>query len=269
MSVKEIYETIFEIKKTNASALEKSADLGDKTVRRAIERDSSSISAATAKKINALYPDIRLEWLLTGKGDPITVVDDSEEIKKKDIPDRNARLLGLPVGIHTTKSGNQFVELSEGQFLMSAPVVTIRARAGFVGGGYGDPEFIDSLPVQSIVVDQVHHGRYLWFVIDGDSMNDGKVEHAIPDKTKVLAREIKLELWRSKFHYNEYPAFVIVHKTDGILCKEIIDHDVKGGSITCHSLNPNKHMYPDFILKLDDCVAIYNVVRRDLDSKSY
>lgn len=179
---------------------------------------------------------------------------------------RNARPKGQPIGEpFTTTAGAIFQELSTGKFLMSVPVVNIKARAGFAGGGYGDPEFVESLPKKSIEVESVHKGDYLWFDIDGDSMNDGTIENAIPSGSSVLTRNIKMDLWRSQFHYKQYKSFVIVHKTDGIFCKAITHHDVEKGIITCHSINPNKRMYPDFTVYLDDCLQIRNVLRRDLN----
>lgn len=176
---------------------------------------------------------------------------------------RNARVIGLPVDVHTPKSGITHIELSEGYYMMYAPHVTERARAGFQGGGYSDPVYVESLPKYPMIVNTVHKGSYFVFDITGDSMNDGTLK-SIPDKSKVLGREIKMDLWQSRFHYNEYPYFVVVHRTDGLLCKEIIAHDVKRGIIRCRSLNPNKKMYPDFDVPLNDCLMICNIVKKEL-----
>lgn len=54
--------------------------------------------------------------------------------------------------------------------------------------------------------------------------------------------------------------FVIVHKTDGILVKEIIDHNPDTGEITCHSLNPSPE-YEDFKINLNDVAQLFNIVQ--------
>lgn len=183
----------------------------------------------------------------------------------KVIPDRNARALGLPADLHVTKAGISYIETTEGYFIMYAPHVTERARAGFQGGGFGDPVYIESLPKYPMVVKTIHKGNYFVFDVTGDSMNDGTLK-SIPDKSKVLGREIKLDLWRSKFHYNEFPYFIIVHKEHGVLCKEIIAHDIEKATIVLRSLNPNKTMYADFTVSLNDCLMICNIVKKEIDA---
>lgn len=178
---------------------------------------------------------------------------------------RNARRTGEPVDTHTNKGGIQFVELSEGYFIMYPHRVTVKARAGYLAG-WGHEEYIDGLPTYPAVVKQIHKGNYMWFDIDGDSMDDGS-KRSIEDGSMVLGREISRSLWKSKFHLKDYPFYVIVHITRGIVCKEITKHDTIKGCILCHSLNPNKDMYPDFELKLDECIQIFNVVKKETDTK--
>ena len=72
----------------------------------------------------------------------------------------------------------------------------------------------------------------------------------------IMAREVRQEYWHSKLHYKNW-YFIIVHRTEGILVKQIIDHDVENGIITCHSLNP---LYENFTINLSDVAALYNVV---------
>ena len=57
-------------------------------------------------------------------------------------------------------------------------------------------------------------------------------------------------------HFNRLD-FVVVHRTEGILVKRIIDHNVEACEITIHSLNPE---YPDRVLHLNDVAQILNVV---------
>lgn len=59
-----------------------------------------------------------------------------------------------------------------------------------------------------------------------------------------------------KLHYNDW-YFVVVHKTEGISIKQIIDQDEQG-NIRCHSLNP---LFNDYTLNLDDVSELYNVVK--------
>lgn len=158
---------------------------------------------------------------------------------------------GIPPKI---KSNARLVNNEDVQF-MNVVHVPVAARAGYLSG-YGDEVFIGELPTIPVIVDKNYRGKYRVFDVDGDSMDDG-TRLALYDNDKILCREVKQHLWRDKLHFNKY-FFVIVHREEGILVKQIIDHDVDTGEITCHSLNP---LYEDFKLTLNDVVELYNVIK--------
>ena len=85
---------------------------------------------------------------------------------------------------------------------------------------------------------------------------------SILDGWIVIGRELVRSKWAYKLHTHQYDAWVIVHKTEGILIKKIINHDVDNGYITIHSLNPDKNIYPDQELFLDDVEQIFNIVQK-------
>ena len=145
-------------------------------------------------------------------------------------------------------------ELDLSNFMLVS-LVPISARAGYLQG-YGDLGYVDNLPTIPVLVDREYKGNYRIFEVAGDSMLDGSVS-SFCDKDKVLCREVRKDLWQYKLHFKDW-FFVIVHKTDGILLKQITAHDVSTGSITCHSLNS---LYDDFELHLNDIVELYNVVK--------
>lgn len=135
------------------------------------------------------------------------------------------------------------------------PMVPVRAKAGYLVG-FGDREYIDTLPTIPVITDRTFHGKYRCFEVEGDSMDDG-TRDALCERDIVMAREVKKELWQYKLHFRDWD-FVIVHK-DGILIKRIINHDVERGIITCHSLNP---MFgPDFTVNLSEVYELYNVIK--------
>lgn len=134
-------------------------------------------------------------------------------------------------------------------------MVPISARAGYLQG-YGDETFIESLPQLPVLADREYKGKYRIFEVSGDSMFDGSVS-SFCDKDKVLCREVRQDLWKYKLHYKDW-FFVIAHKEEGILLKQITNHDVERGIITCHSLND---MYDDLTINLDDVAELYNIVR--------
>ncbi len=150
------------------------------------------------------------------------------------------------------------IPLADGKFLMNTPLITIKAYAGYLTS-WGDEEYISELPVHPIIVEKVHRGEYKSFEVSGDSMDDGS-KKSIEDKSIATARNIGRHLWRDKLHLNKFSRFVIV-TLDGIVIKEISNHNTETGVITCHSLNPDKKQYPDFELSMDRVIQIFNVVQ--------
>lgn len=140
------------------------------------------------------------------------------------------------------------------EFVM-IPHVPVTARAGYLSG-FGDDEYIESLPTIPVIVDKQYNGKYRVFDVDGDSMDNG-TRLSLYDKDKVLCREIKKDLWQYKLHINDW-FFVIVHKEEGVIVKQITEHNVDTCEITCHSLNP---LFKDFTINLDDVLELYNVIK--------
>ena len=185
-------------------------------------------SRATCEKIVSAFPAYNLEWLLTGEGNMLT-----------DAPSQTYHSNARPVD-----------DLS----YMNVPVIHIKAQCGYLAG-YGDTEYIDTLPTMPVIVDKTYHGKYRIFEAEGDSMDDNS-RLAICDGDKVLAREVRRDLWLPKLHINDW-YFVIIHRTKGISIKQITAQDDKG-NITCHSLN---ELFNDYTVNLDDVVEIYNVIK--------
>lgn len=161
-------------------------------------------------------------------------------------------------------NGSRFEELADGTLRMRVPVIPHKAFAGYLRG-YGDPQFYEDLPYISVDVLKQHKAHYLAFEVRGESMTTLEPEYfrqSIFDGVKVVGRELSRHQWAYKLHTHNYDAWVIVHKTEGILIKQITNHDVENGIITIHSLNPDKNQYPDEDLKLDDIEQIFNVVKK-------
>ncbi len=167
--------------------------------------------------------------------------------------DENGRISsGLP---DAEDPGNaSYVNFGE-QLLMYVPLVNQYAYAGYLSG-YADEEYVERLPKVPFLVDREYKGTYRCFEVRGDSMDDGSVDSYLPGD-KVLGRQIAQQHWRNKLHIRKWD-FIIVHKTEGILIKKILDHQTEDGLLKLHSLNP---LYEDTTIHLKDVVEIYNVVQ--------
>lgn len=191
-----------------------------------------SIQPSKLKIIAKLYPSLNIGWLMTGEGQMINQQAEQTPIK------------------------NEVAQLTNGGIMM-VPLVNQYAHAGYMTG-YADAVYVESLPKIPWVVDHEYKGKYISFEVRGDSMDDG-LKHSYEQGDVLLCREIYPEYWKCKLHINTWDAFVIVHKTDGIVVKQIIDHDVENGFITCHSFNP---IYEDFQIDLREIAQLFNVVKQ-------
>ncbi|BES63037.1 S24 family peptidase [Dysgonomonas capnocytophagoides] len=134
------------------------------------------------------------------------------------------------------------------------PLVSQYAYAGYLCG-FADEEYMETLPTIPWDVDNETKGTYIGFEVRGDSMDDRSYE-SILEGDVLYCRRLKEDLWQYKLHFNDWD-FVLVHRTDGILVKRIIDHNIKTGDITIHSLNP---LYEDRVINIQEIAQIFNVV---------
>lgn len=196
-----------------------------------IQNGRNHLSPAMATSIHAKYPEINIAWLLTGQG---AMIKEKETENEKEKPNG-----GCP-------SYNEIAMI---------PLVQQYAYAGYLMG-YEDQIYIEDLPKIPFVIDRQTKGEYLCFEVKGDSMDDGS-KYSYEDGDLVLAREIDPYFWTSRLNFKDHNTFIIVHKTEGIVIKEIVDHDVPNGIITLHSYNP---FYRDRTVYLGEVDKLFKVV---------
>lgn len=198
------------------------------SVNKALNDKDGYLTENFIEKFSTVFPDINPTWLLTGEGSMLK----SENIKKEEVREIDPEY-------------------------MEVELISKYAYAGYLTG-YGDMEYLEMLPKVKVIVDRMVRGNYKCFEVKGDSMVDGSFESWL-DGDIVLGREVKRELWLPKLHINKCD-FIIVHK-DGILLKRIISQDNNNGTITIHSLNPDKSAYPDEEIYLNDVMQIFSTVQ--------
>jgi DNA-binding XRE family transcriptional regulator len=208
-----------------------------------MEAGMLNVSANTITAIRKAYPDVSIDWLL---------YSDSALNKSK----KASRLpqAGISESGPYLRGGAKRIDTDD-QTVMRLPLVNQYAYAGYLSG-FADEEYLDDLPHIPFYADREYKGEYMAFEVRGDSMDDGS-RQSIIEGDILLCREISATYWQHKLHIHKWN-FVIVHREDGILIKQIAAHNVNTGIITIHSLNP---LYEDKKLNLKDIVQLFNVVK--------
>ncbi|MGQ0739754.1 MAG: S24 family peptidase, partial [Bacteroidota bacterium] len=128
----------------------------------------------------------------------------------------------------------------------------VHAQAGYLNDITSHHLKEEALPTL-LVPKEFEKGKYIVIEVNGDSMDDGN-KRSICDGDKLLVKELDKTLWRSKLNIKNY-IFAIVHR-EGVVIKQIIDHDPEKAVIVCHSWNS---MYKDFKIKLTDVFQLFYV----------
>lgn len=227
----------------------------DKTAISKVESENEPKRIPTLRMIVALEEKLGVnrQWIETGIGEMFLHKTSSPRLEA--IPLR----LADPEGYDAT--GDKIYELNDGSLMMEVPVVSQRAYAGYLRG-YADPEFFEDLPTIPVMIDKRAFSTYMAFEVHGDSMvcldNYELADKSIFPGRIAVGRLLDQSKWKYKLHTHNYDAWIIVHKTEGILIKSISKHDVENGIITIHSLNPQ---YKDEDLHLKDIEQIFSIVK--------
>lgn len=153
------------------------------------------------------------------------------------------------------KIKNEAVKLDHVEFIM-VPVIPIKAQAGFIesfdeGLGLTYVETLEKWPV----LKPETGGVFAIWEVNGDSMYDG-TDRSLSHGDFLLTKELQRHHWKDKLHFRTR-LFVICSRTDGVIVKQVVDHDVVHGIITCRSFNPQ---WEDFKVNLDEVSKIYYIL---------
>jgi hypothetical protein len=200
-------------------------------------------------KIKKAFPEISVEWLLSGEGE---MIKENDEVSPKDAHKPHE----APQEVQRRPLGSRIVQ--------TLPVIPIEAKAG-IGKGFlydrdssQDPDDIyDEFDAMEVFLEREVSDRYKLFRVKGDSMDDD-TKRALCDGDIVLCREVYPEDWKHGLINTKYPNVVIVIEEEGILIMQLIKHSKKNETISLHSLNS---AYKDLSIDLKKVRAFYYVER--------
>jgi hypothetical protein len=194
-----------------------------------ISTKSPSIGSEIIERIVHVYPDLNIEWLITGGG------------KMSRDPYR--------------QESGMLRELSYKK-LLHVPLVSRYAQAEYLDH-QDDKPYIDTLPTLPVVAEHEGKGIYMCFEVRGDSMDDGTVDSYKPGDI-LICREIPPRFTQKTMNFNSPKFFVIIHKEEGIIVKQITACDTEKDEITVHSLNL---LYEDSLVSLNDVKKLFNIIK--------
>lgn len=188
---------------------------------------TKAFSYEIADKITTAFPEVDKNFLLTGEG---TMLAGESEVKA------NAKELD-----------------PEALNWISVPVIPFRAMAGSTG--WYEDVFADDWKEKRTVIAPLGAKAidHAIFTVTGDSM-----EPTLIEGDEILAKHVPFDCYKeNRLRIYNYSIWIIATKSEGILIKNITEHDVENHTITCHSFNDK---YSDFVLDLSEVKDIYHIV---------
>ncbi|AWG27185.1 S24 family peptidase [Flavobacterium kingsejongi] len=195
------------------------------------------INSNAIVEILTIYPDINIEWLMTGRGE-IIVNDDKKAEEVNIITPSNEVFLHkngssqVPKVVTVDNSGKENIVL-----------VPVKAAAGYLNG-FGDPEFIQSLPTYSIP--NIQNGVFRMFQVNGHSMYP-----TLHSGAYVVGQFV--ENWIKDIKDDR--VFILVSKNEGIVIKRCLNRISKYGTIYCKS--DNRREYPSFAMAPSEILEVW------------
>lgn len=132
---------------------------------------------------------------------------------------------------------------------METEYLSREAQAGYLSS-IANHSFFETEKI--LVPKEFEKGNYLVVEVTGDSMDDG-TKRSICEGDKILIKELDPGTFRN-FKLNFKKNIFVIMMREGAVLKEIIDHDLEKGIITCHSWNP---LYQDYNVNLKDVLKIF------------
>lgn len=252
-------------------------------ISRAFKNDTD-IQSKWISKIIHEYPDINVEWLITGKGDMVKHEKDvylpgdddvylsSEKqfnsTKKKVYKEEGkvtGKVRGKVDGKKQFKNTTNNLTLNEPglalQKTQTKPVlvtvdnsgienivlVPVKAAAGYLVGHH-DPEYIESLP--AFGVPTIQNGLFRAFEVQGYSMLAEEGRGLYPSDI-VIAQYVE-----SPQEVIDSRVYVVISKEEGIIVKRCLNRIRENNKLICNSDNKNGE-YPPIIIESEQIQEIW------------
>lgn len=240
---------------------------------------TNNIGSDKIERIISTYPDMNLWWVISGKGKPIidssrgdkailhhvieaetaynpteTDIHDDVNTPTENIPKRAEKSIpnNIPNGLERILNEPKIVTV-DSQGNNNILFVPVKASAGYLTG-YGDPEFIETLPTYRLP--GFDHGTFRMFEISGSSMHP-----TLKNRDKIIGKWCTLDEIRDSYVH------IIVTKHDGIVTKRTLNRIDRDGYLVLRSDARTATEYPDILLppeEVMECWVGIGKMSRDL-----
>ncbi len=197
-----------------------------------VDKSSSKTRRSSLDRISNKFPNLNIDWVITGIGDMIKSEATYKNISGNIISgdSMNIRNVNMVKGDNNAiesnvKPGSVFVR----EDLVDVPFVSRQATASFIESCCDyNYETLETIAVPGITKEDLRRYKYIVFEILGNSMFP-----TIKDSTKILAKYVDPGNW-------EYITGVyVVCYRDFLVAKRIMKNDlILTGTLTLHSDNP-------------------------------
>ena len=220
--------------------------------------------------ITNMFVNVNTRWLLSGKGNMLTNLgigtsenantpslkgrigaNSTQNLYKSDPPtigefdpptdpptritSRESLNLGLPKVVTISDKNDDLITL-----------VNVKAAAGYLDG-YGDPEFIETLP--TLHIPNLKGGTHRAFEVSGQSMSP-----------TIHNGSISIGRWVESFEdIKENYVYIVVTKTEGIVIKRVLNRIEERGKLILKSDNQNKRDHPNILLEPSDVLELWRL----------
>lgn len=186
-----------------------------------ISSRSPTLGSEIIEKILKIYPDINIEWLITGEGE----MTRSTTEKEKNIK------------------------------IKFAPLISRYAHSSYLVNVNSIP-FIKSLPVVPVLADNNDPRDFYAFEMRGESMNDGSI-NSFKSGDILICKEVDSQYWSCQLNSSKGKTFILVHETEGVLVKQVADFN-QNDSIVLRSINP---VFSDIRINVSDIKKMFSIIK--------
>ena len=232
MSVKERLKSFIRDEGLSIRAFEESINVSNGYV----NSISKGIGSDKIEIILENYPNLNLEWLLTGK----FAEDAANE------PDIDYKIEG---------------PILDAPPLFNFAIVIPSEQRKNLEQSYFDCSCFNDFEKEKLAASYIQSSNNNWFKVEIiDSAMDNGAKYSLTKGDWVYCKSISKKYWKDGFKVTADSVFCFFHNERGIIFRKIKAQNALTGELTLKAINDNKYSFPDFKIKISECSFICNVI---------